>query len=141
VTASGELPEWEPGAVAVLTTAGDQPHAIPVSTAVRLGPHRAALALARTRASLDRLRADPRCALTLLAGGDVAFTAHARARIAQDPMAVAESVVAVVLDVDGVQDHADPRFTIEAPVAWHWIDDEAAGRDAAIRAALSHLDG
>jgi hypothetical protein len=141
VNPARELPDWAPGTVAVLSTAGDPPHAIPVSTAVRLGPRRAALALARTRASLERLRIDPRCALTLLAGGDVAFTAHARATIAQDPMAVATSVVAVVLDVEDVQDHADPRFTIEAPVAWRWVDDGAAERDAAIRAALADLDG
>jgi hypothetical protein len=141
MTAGGELPAWAAGTVAVLTTAGDRPHAIPVSTAVRLGPRRAALALARTRASLERLRADPRCALTLLAGDDVAFTAHARAAIVEDPMAVAGSVVAVVLDVEDVQDHADPRFAIEAPVAWRWTDAEAAERDAAIRAALADLDG
>jgi hypothetical protein len=141
VSAARELPDWAPGTIAVLSTAGDAPHAIPVSTAVRLGPRRVALALARRRASLERLRTDPRCALTLLGGGDVAFTAHARATIAQDPMAVARSVVAVVLDVEDVQDHADPRFTIEAPVAWRWVDAEAAERDAAIRAALADLDG
>ena len=135
------LPRWEPGTVAVLSTAGDPPHAIPVSTAVRLGPRRAALALARTRASLERLRADPRCALTIIASQAVAFTAHARATVVQDPMAVAANVVAVVLDVDDVQDHADPRFAIEAPVAWRWVDAEAAERDAAIRAALADLDG
>jgi hypothetical protein len=135
------LPGWEPGTVAVLSTAGEPPHAIPVSTAVRLGPRRIALALARTRASLERLRADPRCALTMLAGGDVAFTAHARATIAQDPMAVAGSVVAVVLEVDDVQDHADPRFAIDGPVAWRWVDAGAAARDAAIRAALAELQG
>jgi hypothetical protein len=56
-------------------------------------------------------------------------------------MAVASSVVAVVLDVEDVQDHADPRFTIEAPVAWRWVDDAAAERDAAIRTALADLDG
>ena len=136
-----ELPAWQPGTVAVLTTAGDPPHAIPVSTAVRLGPRRAALALARTRTTLERLRTDPRCALTILCGGDVAFTAHARATVVQDPMAVADNVVAVVLDVDEVQDHADPRFTIEGPVAWRWTDADAAARDAAIRAALADLDG
>jgi len=141
VTTHGGLPEWAPGAVAVLSTAGDEPHAIPVSTAVRLDPRRAALALARTRASLARLRDDPRCALTVLSGGDVAFTAHARATIAQDPMAVAESVVAVLLEIDDVQDHADPRFTIDAPLAWRWVDRAAAARDAAIRAALADLDG
>ena len=141
MTARAALPAWEPGTVGVLTTAGEPPHAIPVSTAVRLGPGRVALALARTRASLERLRTDPRCALTILGGGDVAFTAHARATVVQDPMAVADNVVAVVLEVDDVQDHADPRFTIEGPVAWRWTDAGAAERDAAIRAALADLDG
>ncbi|MGG7382760.1 hypothetical protein ACQ7B2_29790, partial [Escherichia coli] len=77
---------------------------------------------------LERLRADPRCALTVIAGDDVAFTAHGRAVIAEDPMAVAESVVAVAIDVEDVQSHADPRFAIEAGVRWRWTDDEAAAR-------------
>jgi hypothetical protein len=99
------------------------------------------LALARSRASLARLRADPRCALTILAAGDVAFTAHGRAAIVQDPMAVAESVAAVAIDVDDVQGHADPRFAIEDGVRWRWVDAEAAERDAAIREALRGLAG
>jgi hypothetical protein len=136
-----DLPEWPPGTVAVLSTAGDAPHAIPVSTAVRAGPRRALLALARTRASLERLRADPRCALTVLAGDDVAFTAHGRAAVVEDPMAVAESVVAVAIDIEDVQSHADPRFAIEAGVRWRWVDDEAAARDAAIHEALRRLAG
>jgi Pyridoxamine 5'-phosphate oxidase len=135
------LPEWPPGTVAVLSTAGAAPHAIPVSTAVRAGPRRALLALARTRASLERLRADPRCALTVIAGDDVAFTAHGRAAVVEDPMAVAESVVAVAIDVEDVQSHADARFAIEAGVRWRWIDDEAAARDAAIHEALRRLAG
>ena len=57
------LPEWPPGTVAVLSTAGRPLHAIPVSTAVRGGPRRVLLALARTRTSLARLREDPDCAL------------------------------------------------------------------------------
>jgi hypothetical protein len=137
----GELPDWPAGTVAVLATAGAPPHAIPVSTAVRAGPRRALLALARSRVSLARLRADPRCALTVLAAGDVAFTAHGRAAIVQDPMAVAESVVAVAIDVDDVQDHADPRFAIDAGVTWRWVDARAAERDAAIREALRGLAG
>jgi hypothetical protein len=135
------LPEWPPGTVAVLSTAGAAPHAIPVSTAVRAGPRRALLALARTRASLERLRADPRCALTVIASGDVAFTAHGRAAVVEDPMAVAESVVAVAIDVEDVQSHADARFEIEAGVGWRWVDDEAAARDAAIHEALRRLAG
>jgi hypothetical protein len=136
-----ELPDWPPGTVAILSTAGEAPHAIPVSTAVRAGPRRVLLALARTRATLARLRADPRCALTVLAADDVAFTAHGRATVVQDPLAVAESVVAVAIDVEGVQSHADPRFAIEAGVRWHWVDAEAAERDAAIHEALRGLAG
>jgi hypothetical protein len=99
------------------------------------------LALARTRASLARLRADPRCALTILAGSDVAFTAHGRAAIVEDPMAVADGVVAVAIDVEEIQSHADPRFAIEAGVRWRWVDAEAAERDAAIHAALAARAG
>jgi flavin reductase (DIM6/NTAB) family NADH-FMN oxidoreductase RutF len=136
-----ELPDWPAGTVVVLSTAGDAPHAIPVSTAVRAGPRRVLLALARTRASLARLRADPRCALTVIAAGDVAFTAHGRAAIVEEPMAVAENVVAVAIDVDDVQRHADPRFAIEAGVRWRWVDADAAERDAAIHEALRGLAG
>ena len=135
-----ELPDWPAGTVAILSTGGDAPHAIPVSTAVRAGPGRVVLALARTRASLDRLREDPRCALTVVAAG-VAFTAHGRAAVVQDPMEVADSVVAVAIDVHDVQSHADPRFAIEAGVAWRWVDAEASTRDAAIHEALRRLHG
>ena len=104
------LPDWEPGTVAVLSTAGAEPHAIPVSTCVRAGDRAVLLALAVRRESLARLRADPRCALTLLAGGDVAVTAHGRATVVQEPMAVSDRVVAVRLDVERIQDHGQPRF-------------------------------
>ena len=136
------LPEWAPGTVAVLsTTGGGAPHAIPVSTAVRAGPRRVLLALARSRATLARLGDDPRCALTVVGGGDVAFTAHGRARVVQDPMDVADGVVAVEVEVDDVQDHADPRFAIEAGVRWRWVDATAEERDAAIHEALRGLAG
>jgi hypothetical protein len=138
---TGDLPEWPAGTVAVLSTAGETPHAIPVSTAVRAGPGRVLLALARTRATLELLRADPRCALTVVAGGDIAFTAHGRAAIVEDPMAVADSVVAVAIDVEDVRSHDDPRFAIEAGVSWRWVDEEAAARDAAIHEALRRLAG
>jgi hypothetical protein len=141
VTGEGPLPEWPAGTVAILATAGAVPHAIPVSTAVRAGPRRVLLALARTRVSLARLREDPRCTLTVVAAGDVAFTAHGRAAVVQEPMTVAESVVAVAIDVDDVQSHADPRFAIDAGVGWRWVDDEAAVRDAAIHEALRRLAG
>ena len=141
MSAPHALPEWEPGTVAVLATAGPAPHAIPVSTAIRAGPRRVLLALAPTRASLANLRRDPRCALTVLAGGDVAFTAHGRAAVVQDPLAGAEGVVAVAIEVDAVQPHADPRFAIEGGVRWRWVDAEAAELDAAVDAALAALAG
>src|SRR6476661_7225761 len=132
------LPEWEPGTVAILSTGGGAPHAIPVSTGVRAGDRRVLVALARRRESLARLRADPRCALTLMAAG-VACTAHARATVVQEPMAVSDGVAAVALDVDLVQDHLQPRFALEGGVPWRWTDDEARERDDVIRAALREL--
>lgn len=135
------LPDWAPGTVAVLSTGAGAPHAIPVSTGVRAGPHAVVLALALRRESLARLREDPRCALTILAGGDVALTAHGRARIVQEPMEISDRVAAVRIDVERIQDHGQSRFVIDAGVAWRWTDDEAERRDAEIRAALSALAG
>ncbi|MDP9400049.1 MAG: hypothetical protein M3P39_03685 [Actinomycetota bacterium] len=136
-----ELPQWTPGTVAVLATAGDPPHAIPVSTAMRAGPRRVLMALALRRGSLARLRRDPRTALTVLAAGDVAFTAHGRASVVQEPMAVADGVAAVALHVDDLQDHGTPRYVVEDGVRWRWTDPEADARDAAIRNALRELAG
>jgi hypothetical protein len=134
-----ELPEWEDGTVAVLCTGGGAPHAIPVSTAVRAGPRRVLIALALSRESLARLRREPRCALTIMAARDVACTVHARAEVVQEPMAVADGVAAIALEVETIQDHMQPRFAIEAGVAWRWTDDAARERDAAIREALVEL--
>ena len=133
------LPAWEPGTVAILSTGAGAPHAIPVSTGVRAGPRTVLLALATRRESLGRLRRDARCALTLLAAGDVAVTAHARAVIVEDPMTVSDRVAAVRLDVEHVQDHGQDRFEIDRGVAWHWKDPEAERRDGEIRAALAAL--
>lgn len=134
-----ELPEWTPGTVMILSTGGGAPHAIPVSTGLRAGPRTALLALALRRESLARLREDPRCALTLLDGTDIAVTAHARATIIEEPMRISDRVAAVRLDVLALQDHGQPRFTIEAGIRWRWNDPEAAARDAEIRAALAAL--
>src|SRR3954454_21163953 len=97
-----ELPTWAPGTVAILSTGGGAPHAIPVSTGVRRGPRTVLLALALRRESLARLREDPRCALTVLAAGNVAVTAHGRATVVQEPMAAADRVAAVRIDIDDV---------------------------------------
>lgn len=130
------LPDWPPRTVAVLSTGGGAPHAIPVSTAVRAGPRTIALALAARRESLARLRDDPRCALTIVAEG-ISFTAHGRATIA--PLAEFDGLSAARIDVDAIQDHADARFAIEAGVRWRWTDPEADRRDGEIRAALGRL--
>lgn len=129
------LPEWPPGAVAVLSTAGEAPHAIPVSTALRAGPRAIVLGLASRRESLARLRADPRCALTVLAAGDVAFTAHGRAAVVSED----DGLAAVRIEVDAVQDHRQDTFVIEDGVRWRWTDAAAERRDAEVRAALARL--
>jgi hypothetical protein len=134
-----ELPEWEDGNVAILSTIGDAPHAIPVSTAVRAGPRRLLLALALRRRSLELLRAQPRVALTILAGGDVAVTAHGRAAVVADPMGTSDGVAAIALDVDELQDHRRPTFDIEEGVRWRWVDPDAERADASVRAELLDL--
>jgi hypothetical protein len=97
------------------------------------------LALARRRESLVRLREDPRCALTVVEDGNVAFTAHARATIVADPLPAADRVAAVRLDVERIQDHRQRTFEIDAGVRWHWTDPEAEDQDAVVRAALVEL--
>ena len=123
------LPHWPEGTVAVLTT--HPAHAIPVSLAVRAGDRSLVIGLAPRRRSLELLRADPRCAITVLARG-IAFTAHGRAVAFSEP----DPVVAVRIEVDELADHDRRTFEIEAGVAWRWTDDAAVGRDAAARAAL-----
>ena len=126
------LPDWPEGTVAVLSTAG--PHAIPVSTATRSGDATVHLALAHRRDSLARLRDEPRCALTILGPG-VAVTAYATASVVEK----GERVTYVRLDVDEVQDHDQPTFTIDDGARWHWTDAEAEAGDAEVRAALRRL--
>ena len=127
------LPHWPDGTVATLSTGGGEPHAIPVSTIVRVDESTVAFVLARRRESLARLRDDPRCALTILAAG-VSVTAIGRAvEIDAD---VPENVVALRMDVERVQDHAQPTFEILEGVRWRWTDADAQRTDAALREAL-----
>jgi nitroimidazol reductase NimA-like FMN-containing flavoprotein (pyridoxamine 5'-phosphate oxidase superfamily) len=131
------FPDWPAGTVAFLATAGDDgPHAIPVSTARRAGPRTVVFALSPARGSLARLRADPRCALSVVAS-DTAMTLRGRAR----EVGEAAGVVALALDVEAVDDHRTPAFEIEAGVRWHWVDGEAERRDGQVRAALDELSG
>ena len=105
------LPAWPEGTVAVLSTGAGEPHAIPVSTAVRRGPREVAFALSLRRESLARLRADPRCALTVLAA-------------------------ILRLEVERIQDHGQDTFVIDDGVQWRWTDEDAARADAAVRESL-----
>ena len=130
------LPEWPRGTVTILATAGEAPHAIPVSAAVRAGPRHALLGLAGSRRSLARLRADPRVSLTIVAE-NLAVTAHGRARVLDEKLV--EGVAAVEIEVDDVQDHDRPTFAIESGVRWRWTDAEAERRDVQVQAALTRL--
>jgi hypothetical protein len=128
-----ELPEWPAGTVAVLSTGAGEPHAIPVSTAVRRGPRELVLALGLRRESLSRLRADPRCAVTVLAAGDLAFTAVGVGVVEDEGPRVA----VVRVDVARIQDHGNDTFVIDDGVQWRWTDEDAARNDAEVRARLS----
>jgi len=118
------LPHWTPRTVGVLCTLGDGPHAIPVSAPVRAADHRVLINLHRERASLARLRADPRVALVVLTEGDVAFTARGRAHVLEDPMAVAADYVAVEIAVEHVDDHRQASFVVQAGIDRRWVDEE-----------------
>lgn len=133
-----QLPEWEPGTLAVLATGGGFPHAIPVSTALRAGPRTVLLALGRRRESLERLRVDRRAALALH-GPDLACTLYGHATLAEEPLREAERVVAVRLDVVEIQDHRRETFAMVSPVGWQWTDAGAEARDARVRDGLRRL--
>ena len=133
---SDALPHWPDGTVATLSTGGGEPHAIPVSTIVRAGDSTLHFVLARSRESLARLRSDPRCALTILAEG-VSVTAIGAATVLDAE--ISDRVVAVRMDVERVQDHAQPTFEIHEGVRWRWTDADAERTDAALREALRRL--
>jgi hypothetical protein len=133
-----ELPLWPEGTAAVLCVAG--PHAIPVSTAVRVAPRRIVIALGGGRETLTRLREEPAVALCVMAEG-LAFTAYGRASIAREGLEAAPRIVAVRIDVERVQDHlADGRTEMQGGAPWRWIDAAAAETDPKIRAELSGMD-
>jgi len=131
------LPHWEQGTPGILCVAG--PHAIPVSTAVRAGDKRVLMALGRGRETLRRLRDDSRAALCVLGEG-MAFTAHGRATVAAERLEASDRVVAVGLDVEGVQDHlADGRTEILDGVRWRWADEQFGETEERIVAELARL--
>jgi hypothetical protein len=130
------LPEWPEGTVTVLVTAGEVPHAIPVSAALRAGERHALIGLASSRGSLARLRAEPAVALLIMAEA-TAVTAHGRARVLDEELA--GGVVPVLIEVHRVQDHDRPTFEVLGGVNWRWTDGHAEARDAEVRSALRRL--
>lgn len=131
------LPEWPAETVTILSTNGEEPHAIPVSAALRAGPDRVLIALADGRDSLARLLANPRVSVTVLAEGNLALTAFGVARVVEE--ALVDGVTAVEIDVESVQHHGRKTFVIEAGVRWRWTDPAAEARDAEVRSALERL--
>ena len=114
------LPEWERGTPAVLCAAG--PHAIPISTAVRVADDTIRFALGREREMLRRLREDGRAAL-LVMGEGLAFSAYGTVAVVAEELQVADTVVAVELRVERVQDHlADGRTEMVDGARWRWTD-------------------
>jgi hypothetical protein len=131
------LPHWERGTPAVLCVAG--PHPIPITAYLRAGDDRVLLALGRKRETLRRLREDPAVAL-LLMGEGVAFTVHGQARVIAEELEATDTVVAVELVVDRIQDHlADERTEMLDGARWRWRAEEHGEAEDAILAELAGL--
>jgi hypothetical protein len=131
------LPTWERGTPAVLCVAG--PHPIPITAFLRAGDARVLVALGRKRETLRRLRDDPSVALLLMSAGN-AFTAHGRARVIAEQLEVTDTVVAVELVVDRIQNHlADKRTEMLDGARWRGCAEEHGEAEDAILAELKRL--
>jgi hypothetical protein len=115
------------------------PHAIPVSTAVRVADDVVRFALGREREMLRRLREDEHAAL-LVMGEGLAFSAYGRAVVLAEHLDTADTVVAVELHVERVQDHlADGRTEMIDGARWRWTDEQLADSEPSIWAELERL--
>jgi hypothetical protein len=132
------LPEWPGRTIAILSTVDPDPYAIPISAPQRVGDRRILFNLRHDRGSLDRLRRCQQVAITLLTEGDIAFTARGRARIVEESMASGPDYAAVAVDVEHIDDHRQPAFTVEAGVDRRWVDE---GEQRALRARVEALQG
>lgn len=135
-----ELPEWPISTVSVLATvdAEGAPHLIPVSTARRAGARRVVFALGPKRGSFERLGAEPRAALLVMAQ-DAAFTAEGTVRTVAEPLNEDGLVNGMELVVDTIWDHNGPTFGMEDGVRWHWTDEDAKRGDDAAHRSLADL--
>jgi hypothetical protein len=72
----------------------------------------------------------------------LAFTAHGRARVIAEELEAADTVVAVELAVDRIQDHlADGRTEILDGARWRWCAEEDGEAEDAILAELDAFRG
>lgn len=132
------LPQWEEGTPAIVCVAG--PHAIPVSTAMRVSDDVLRFALGGGRETLRRLRSDPAIAVCILGDG-IAFSAYGRSEVVREGLESAPDVVAVELRVERVQDHlADGRTEMTDGARWRWLDPSMAESEPKIRAELLRLN-
>jgi hypothetical protein len=122
------LPDFPRRTIAVLSTVDPAPHSIPVSAPVRASDTTILLSLHRTRDSLARLREDPAVALTVLTEGNVAFTAGGRAHVIRDSLESDPDYAGVAIEVEHVDDHRQPAFTVEAGVDREWRDESEKRR-------------
>lgn len=125
--------------VAILASVGPAgPVAIPVSALHRRDERCLLMALSRRRAGAERLRHDPRAALSLNATG-LSLCVEGVARVAADPLPGAEFMVAFALDVQRAWDARGPATEIDAGIRWRWTDREAADRHRRVLGALAAL--
>ncbi len=121
---SAALPIWPPRTVAVLTTLSQNgPHAIPVSAPIRAADDVLLIALRADRDSLARLTANPAVAITVLAAGDVAFTARGNARRVGEQVAGPAVYMSVAIRVEHVDDHRQSAFKVTSGVEREWHDE------------------
>jgi hypothetical protein len=71
-----------------------------------------------------------------LTQGDIALTARGRARILEESMASGHDYAAVAVDVEHIDDHRQPAFTVESGVDRRWVDE---GEQRALRARVEAL--
>ena len=133
-----ELPQWEDGTPAIVCVAG--PHAIPVSTAVRVSGRVLRFALGGGRETLARLRSEPAIAVCILGEG-LAFSAYGSGEVVREGLACAPGVAGVELQVERLQDHlADGRTEMLDGARWRWLDPKLAESEPQIRDELRTIE-
>lgn len=127
--------------VAILATIGPAgPVAVPVSAIHRRDARSVLVALSRRRATVARLRDDPRAALSLNGAG-FSLCVEGDARLAADPLAGADSMVAFLIEARHAWDARGPVTEIDAGIRWRWTEPGAGDRHARVLAALAELAG